>query len=241
MVLLRLLEHLADTLKDMAANQRTAQNVGDDQQKRMVSELGQCREMLVHVRNNTKESVKDLKNCAWQMSELRSRGTDQKGAVTSQSGSMLYLISEDLKTSWQATLDALHKSVSAIQDSIEQGVHPERSHKSKMELAQEEEEKEKKKRAMLFPVIHPYTGERMFLTEEQHKQFFEDLQKMKPEQFGKGGAVGQGTATGSEPSYGGKGSYGVAGQGYPPPPGFPPVAPATLPVLGTPGSFAEKS
>ena len=28
---------LADTLKDMAANQRTAQNVGDDQQKRMVS------------------------------------------------------------------------------------------------------------------------------------------------------------------------------------------------------------
>ena len=43
---------LADTLKDMAANQRTAQNVGDDQQKRMVAELGQCREMLVHIRSN---------------------------------------------------------------------------------------------------------------------------------------------------------------------------------------------
>ena len=149
---------LADTLKDMAANQRTAQNVGDDQQKKMVSELGQCREMLVHVRNNTKQATQDLKNVAWQMSELRAGGTDQKGAVTSQSGSMLYLISEDLKTSCQATLDALHKSVSAIQDSIEQGVHPERSHKRKMELALEEEEREKKKRAMLFPVIHPTLG-----------------------------------------------------------------------------------
>ena len=40
---------LAETLKDMAANQRTAWNVGDDQQKKMVSELGQCREMLAHV------------------------------------------------------------------------------------------------------------------------------------------------------------------------------------------------
>ena len=72
---------------------------------------------------------------------------------------------------------------------------------------------------------------------------------MKPEQFGKGGAVGQGTATGSEPSHGGKG-YVVAGQGYPPPPefpmgvrpsDFPPVAPATLPVLGTPATPAQPS
>ena len=118
-----------------------------------------------------------------------------------------------------------------------------------MELAHEEEEKEKKKRAMLFPVIHPYTGERMYLNEEQRNQFFLDLQKMGPEQFGKGGAGGQGTATGSEPSIGGKGGYVVAGQGYPPPPefpmgvrpsGFPPVAPATVPVLGTPGPTAGK-
>ena len=241
---------LADTLKDMAANQRTAQNVGDDQQKRMVSELGQCREMLVHVRNNTKESVKDLKNCAWQMPELRSGATDQSGAVTTQAGSMLYLVSEDLKTSCQAVLEALHKSVTAIQDSIEQGVHPERSHKRKLEIAhEEEEEKEKRERSMLFPVIHPYTGERMYLNQEQHNQFFLDLQKMGPEQFGKGGAVGPGTATGSEPSIGGKGGYVVAGQGYPPPPsfpmgvkppGFPPAAPATLPVIGQPGPTAGK-
>ena len=240
---------LADTLKDMAANQRTAQNVGDDQQKRMVSELGQCREMLVHVRNNTKEAVKDLKNCAWQMSELRSGATDQSGAVTTQAGSMLYLVSEDLKTSCQAVLEAMHKSVTAIQDPIEQGVHPERSHKRKLEIAHEEEEKEKRERSMLFPVIHPYTGERMHLNQEQHNQFFLDLQKMGPEQFGKGGAVGQGTATGSEPSIGGKGGYVVAGQGYPPPPsfpmgvkppGFPPAAPATLPVIGQPGPAAGK-
>ena len=92
---------LAETLKDMAANQRTARNVGDDQQKRMVSELGQCREMLVHVRNNTKEATKDL------MSELRSGSADQNGAVTAQSGSRLYLVSEDMKTSCQAVLDVL--------------------------------------------------------------------------------------------------------------------------------------
>ena len=220
---------LADTLKDMAANQRTAQNVGDDQQKRMVSELGQCREMLVHVRNNTKEATKDLKNCAWQMSELRSGSADQNGAVTSQSGSLLYLVSEDMKTSCQAVLDVLGKSVTLVQESIEKGVHPERSHKRKLELAHEAEEKEKREKSMLIPVIHPYTGARMFLNQEQQKQFFIDLQSMGPEQFGKGGTTGAGTATGSEPSPGGKGGY-APGQGFPPPPGFP------LPTTSGPGA-----
>ena len=172
----------------------------------MVSELGQCREMLVHVRNNTKQATQDLKNCAWQMSELRSGATDQSGAVTTQAGSMLYLVSE-VKTSWQAVLEALGKSVTAIQDSIEKGVHPERTHKRKLEIAHEEEEKEKRERSMLFPVIHPYTEERMYLNQEQKNQFFLDLQKVGPEEFGKGGAVGTGTATGSEPSIGGKGGY----------------------------------
>ena len=223
---------LADTLKDMAANQRTAQNVGDDQQKRMVSELGQCREMLVHVRNNTKQATQDLKNVAWQMSELRSGAADQNGEVTAQKGSLLYLVSEDLKTSCQAVMDVLGKTVTAIQDSIEKGVHPEKSHKRKLEIAHEEE-KEKLQRSMVFPVIHPYTGDRIYLNQEQKDQFFADLQKMKPEEFGKGGAVGKGTATGSEPSIGGKG-------GYLQPPGFPPVAPATLPVLGHPGPTAGK-
>ena len=223
--------------------------MGDDQQKKMVSELGQCREMLVHVRNNTKQATQDLKNVAWQMSELRSGAADQNGEVTAQKGSLLYLVSEDLKTSCQAVLDVLGKTVTAIQDSVEKGVHPERSHKRKLEIAHEEEEKEKLQRSMLFPVIHPYTGDRMYPNQEQKDQFFADLPKMKPEEFGKGGAVGKGTATGSEPSIGGKGGYLVAGQGYPPPPsfpmgvqppGFPPVAPATLPVLGHPGPTAGK-
>ena len=240
---------LAETLKDMAANQRTASNVGDDQQKKMVSELGQCREMLVHVRNNTKQATQDLKNVAWQMSELRSGAADQNGEVAAQKGSLLYLVSEDLKTSCQGVLDVLGKTVTAIQDSIEKGVHPEKSHKRKLEIAHEDEEKEKLQRSMLFPVIHPYTGDRMYLNQEQKDQFFADLPKMKPEEFGKGGAVGKGTATGSKPSIGGKGGYLVAGQGYPPPPsfpmgvqppGFPPVAPATLPVLGHPGPTAGK-
>ena len=217
---------LAETLKDMAANQRTASNVGHDQQKKMVSELGQCREMLVHVRNNTKQATQDLKNVAWQMSELRSGAADQNGEVTAQKGSLLYLVSEDLKASCQAVLDVLGKTVTAIQESIEKGVRPEKSHKRKLEIAHEEE-KEKLQRSMVFPVIHPYTGDRMYLNQEQKDQFFADLLKMKPEEFGKGGAVGKGTATGSEPSIGGKGGYLVAGQGYPPPPSFPNGSAAT--------------
>ena len=85
---------LAETLKDMAANQRTAQNAGEYQQKKMVAELGQAREMLVHIRSNTMATSKDVKNCAWQMAELRSGATDPNGAVTSQAGSLLYLLSE---------------------------------------------------------------------------------------------------------------------------------------------------
>ena len=80
------------------------------------------------------------------MSELRSGTADQNGAVTSQSGSLLYLVSEDMKTSCQAVLDVLGKSVTPVQESTEKGVHPERSHKRKLELAQEAEEKEKREK-----------------------------------------------------------------------------------------------
>ena len=155
-----------------------ALNVGDDPQKKMVAELGQAREMLVHIRSNTKEATKDLKNCGWQMSELRSGATDQNGAATTQSGSLLYLLSEDMKTSCQAVLEAMGKSVTIIQEAMEKGVHPERSHKRKLEIAQEEEEKEQRERSMLFPVIHPFTAERMLLNQEQRNQFLLDLQKM---------------------------------------------------------------
>ena len=113
---------------------------------------------------------------------------------------------------------------------MEKGVHPERSHKRKLELAHEAEEKEKREKNMMFPVIHPYTGARMFLNQEQKNQFFIDLQSMGPEQFGQGGTTGAGTATGSEPSPGGKSGYVVPGQGFPPPPGFP------LPAGSGPGS-----
>ena len=72
---------LADTLKDMAANQRTAKNVGDDQQKKMVNELYQVRETLTYIRTNTMSTSKEVKNCTGQLSELRSGATDQSGAV----------------------------------------------------------------------------------------------------------------------------------------------------------------
>ena len=96
---------LADTLKDMAANQRTAQNVGDDQQKKMVSELGQAREMLTHIRSNTMSTSKEVTNCTWQLSELRSGSADQSGAVSSQAGSLLFLLDENVKAAAQSVLD----------------------------------------------------------------------------------------------------------------------------------------
>ena len=129
---------LADTLKDMAANQRTAKNVGDDQQKKMVNELYQVQETLTHIRTNTMSTSKEVKNCTWQLSELRSGAADQSGAVSFQAGS----------SATQSVLEALGKPVTAIQETIEKGVHPDKSHKRKFK-AQEAEDKERMARQKL--------------------------------------------------------------------------------------------
>ena len=152
----------------------------------MVAELGQAREMLTHIRSNTMATSKDVKNCAWQLSELRSGATDRNGAVTSQAGSLLYLLSEDTKTSCQATLEVLGKSVTAIQEAIEKGVNPEKSLKRKFE-AQEAEEKEEQERAKLAQlqqekrekIYHPISGQAMFLTEGERRELYRSLHLMK--------------------------------------------------------------
>ena len=101
-------------------------------------------------------------------------------------------------------------------------------------------------------VIHPFTGEQMWLNHDQRLKFFQDLPHMSADQFPPKGA--------------GKGSMGSSSMPPIPPSGFPPhmpqhmvygqygtsgtpttpVAPATLPVLSgsgspentAPGSFA---
>ena len=51
--------------------------------------------------------------------------------MSSNKGSLLYLISEDLKTSTQSVLDAMATSVKALKETVEAGVNPEKSLKRK--------------------------------------------------------------------------------------------------------------
>ena len=92
-------------------------------------EIQDSKKILDHVRSNTLTTSKETKNAAWQVSELRS------GSVSAQKGSLLYVISEDLRTATQSTMDALGKSVKAVNETIEAGVNPEKSLKRKYEEA----------------------------------------------------------------------------------------------------------
>ena len=244
---------LSDTLKDIVSSHRVRYATDDEMRKKILFEIGGAKEFLSHIRSNTQSVSKSFQNLVWETQELRCGGKDAaSGTVSNNGDSLIAALNVTMENLGTLILEHLNKMGLEIEDAVEKGTDPDKSLKRKREeqdqldyqQAKEELEKEKK-RTMLFPVIHSYTGERMYLNEEQHKQFFLDLQKMGPEQFGKGGTVGQGTATGSEPSIGGKGSCGVAGQGYPPPPsflmgvqppGFPPMAPPNLPVIGTPAT-----
>ena len=233
---------LADTLKDMAANQRTAKNVGDDQQRKMVNELYQVRDTLTHIRTNTKETSKEVKNCTWQLAELRRSGaTDQNGAVSSQAGSLLFL-NEDVKTAAQAVLEALGKSVTVIQETIEKGVHPDKSNKRKFE-AKEAEDKERMARqkidqeGQVESFFHPYTGQKMMLTPGQKTEFIKSLHLFQSggEPMGVTPNTLGGTAPTMMPTNGAWCTYTAPLRAHPAgtgilPPGFPPVPlPVTLP------------
>ena len=107
---------------------------------------------------------KEVKNCTWQLSELRSGAADQSGAVSSQAGSLLFILDKNVKTATQSVLEALGKSVTAIQETIEKGVHPDKSHKRKFK-AQEAEDKERMARQKLDQegpkesFFHPFSGQ----------------------------------------------------------------------------------
>ena len=157
--------------------------------------------------------------------------------MSAQKGSLLYVISEDLRTATQSTMDALGKSVKAVNETIEAGVNPEKSLKRKYEEAQEQQEledqkkeaerlqkeQEEKERQQISMVMHPFTGQQMYLTGEQRDQFFRDLAAMKPTDFKVG-------TTPTNPT--------IPSTGFPPVPSVPPAGYGygAMPSMGTPGA-----
>ena len=252
---------LSSTIKDLSADQRSQGREHLDVLKGIHYEVQGTKGILDHIRANTLSRSKETKNLGWQVGELRSGSVDAKGTVSAQKGSLLYIISEDLKTATQSTFDALAKSVKSVNETIEAGVNPEKSLKRKFEEHQEQQrvedqkkeaerlqkEQEDQERQQMVTVIHPYTGHQMFLTGEQRDQFFRDLATMKPSDFGSNVPVGTGSmgaGTPPIPKFGfppgpptglGYGAMGTPGTPMTPshPPGYVPsfTAPATLPVL----------
>ena len=228
---------LASTIKDLSADQRSQGTQQLDVLKGIHYEIQDSKKILDHVRSNTLTTSKETKNAAWQVSELRSGSVDGKGSVSAQKGSLLYVISEDLRTATQSTMDALGKSVKAVNETIEAGVNPEKSLKRKYEEAQEQQEledqkkeaerlqkeQEEKERQQISMVMHPFTGQQMYLTGEQRDQFFRDLAAMKPTDFKVG-------TTPTNPT--------IPTTGFPPVPPVPPVGYGygAMPSMGTPGT-----
>ena len=164
---------------------------------------------------------------------LRSGSTDAQGTVSSNKGSLLYLISEDLKTSTESVMGAMATSVKNLKEIVEAGVNPEKSLKRKFEEYQEQQrvedqkkeaerlqkEQEDQERQQLVTMIHPYTGHQMQLTFEQKEQFIRDLATMKPSDFMSNVPVGTGSMGAGIPQW-----------------GFPPRPPTTMGygAMGTP-------
>ena len=225
---------LSSTIKDLSADQRSQGTQHIDVLKGIHYEIQDSKKILDHIRSNTLTTSKETKNAAWQVSELRSGSVDGKGTVSAQKGSLLYVISEDLKTATPSTFDVLAKSVKSVNETIEAGVNPEKSLKRKFEEHQEQQrvedqqkeaerlqkEQEDKERQQLVQILHPYTGQPMYLTGEQRDQFFRDMAAVKPTDFKVG------TTPGTPPI---------------PPTGFPPAPPTgfgygAMPSMGTPGA-----
>ena len=215
---------LSSTIKDLSADQRSQGREHLDVLGRIHHEVQGTKGILDHIRSNTLSTSKETKNLGWQVGELRSGSVDAKGTVSAQKGSLLYIISEDLKTATQSTFDALAKSVKSVNETIEAGVNPEKSLKRKFHEHQEQQrveeqkkeaerlqkEQEEQERQQMVMMIHPYTGAHMYLTGEQKEQFIRDLATMKPSDFGSHVPVGTGSM--------GAGTPPIPSQGFPPRP-----------------------
>ena len=118
----------------------------DDLQRKMHYELQGIKDMCNHVRTNTLNTIKELKNVQWQVSEMRSGTADANGAVSSNKGWLIYLMHEDMKTGVQSIMEALESSVKALREAVQAGVNPEKSLKRKHHEYKEAERAAKQKR-----------------------------------------------------------------------------------------------
>ena len=253
---------LSATIKDLSADQRSQGREHLDVLGRIHYEIQGTKELTGYVKSNTLSTSKEVKALSWQVADLRSGSTDSQGTVSSNKGSLLYLISEDLKTSTQSVLNAMATSVKAVKETVEAGVDPEKSLKRKFDEYQEQQraedqrkeearlqkEQEDQERQQLVTMIHPYTGQQMHLTGEQREQFIRDLATMKHTDFVSNVPVGTGSMSAGIPKWGfppgppttmGFGAMGTpATPSTPNPQGYVPsfVAPATLPVITKPTS-----
>ena len=256
---------LSATIKDLSADQRTQGRDHLDMLGRIHYETQGTKELIGHVRSNTPSTSKEIKALIWQVGELRSGSTDSSGTVSANKGSLLFLISEDLKTSTQSVLDAIATSVKSLNETVEAGVNPEKSLKRKFQAYQEQQraenqrkeeerlqkEQEEQERQQLVTMIHPYTGQQMQLTGEQREQFIRDLATMKPTDFMSNVPVGTGTMSAGPPPMpmwgfppGPPTAMGFGAMGTPSTPSTPNpqghvppfAAPATLPVISKPTS-----
>ena len=117
---------LSATIKDLSADQRSQGREHLDVLGRIHYEIQGTKGLTEHVRSNTLSTAKEVKALGWQVGELRSGSTDSQGTVSSNKGSLLYLISEDLKTSTESVMNAMATSVKALKETVEAGVNPEK-------------------------------------------------------------------------------------------------------------------
>ena len=250
--------NLSDTLKDIVSSHRARYATEDEMRKKILSEIGGAKEFLQHIRSNTQSVSKSFQNLVWETQELRCGGKDAaSGTVSNQGGPLIAALNVTMENQGTLILEHLNKMGLEIKDAVEKGVDPTKSLKRKreeqdqldfqiakaeMEKKQKEEE-EKRLREQIQLVIHPFTGEQMWLNHDQRLKFFQDLPHMSADQFPPKGA--------------GKGSMGSSSMPPIPPSGFPPhmpqhmgygpygtpgtpsaalVAPSTLPVLSGSGS-----
>ena len=140
------IKDLSATIKDLSADQRSQGREHLDVLGRIHYEVQGTKGLLEHVRSNTLSTAKETKALGWQVGELRSGSTDSQGTVSSNKGSLLYIISEDLKTSTESVLGAMATSVKSLKEIVEAGVNPEKSLKRKFEEYQEQQRVEDQKK-----------------------------------------------------------------------------------------------
>ena len=211
---------LSDTLKDIFSSQWTSGNREEELRRKVVAEVGSAKEILQHIRTNTNSQNKVLQNALWEIQELRTGGKEQEsGKVSGQGGSLLALLGVAIENQATSINENLIQMGHNVQEAIERGVDPSKSHKRKREEQELEqfkkakEEMEQRKREQPSLMIHPFTGEHLMLNAEQKRQFLSDLQNATPEQFASGSmASGKGGKGGAIPA-----------TGFPPHPSFSPT------------------